>query len=369
MDQQSEFQLKYPLSKKKFWKKMLERGVFVFILSFLAGVITAVMVLTNAHQDFTTSNIITTSIISTFVMLVFFYIILFLTYGVYVHFYIKHYYYDCADKLVTIRKGVFAVNEIHVQYQKIQDVFVDQDVFDRMLGLYDVHIASTTFNSGMEAHIDGVDSVGADYIKSLILKKIGGSIPKTIKIPMIHSKQSKQKISSANYPISNKWLFLAGLSSLFYVLILMLFVVGFIARNFHTGADVTSQSIALTRYVMLGFAALFILTIITNWLWKKAYYFEFFPDYIQLKTGIISKKESHLPYKAIQDVTVSRGVFERMLGLSTVIITNAAQFSQSSQNSSAIVIPGQPREKAEELSKVLNEILGKLGHSDSDMGV
>ena len=57
--------------------------------------------------------------------------------------------------------------QIHVQYGKIQDVYVDQDLLDRILGIYDVHISSATYSSGIEAHIDGVDKVGAEGLKNL----------------------------------------------------------------------------------------------------------------------------------------------------------------------------------------------------------
>lgn len=366
MDTVSAFQLKCPLSKRKFWKKILERSLFIFILSFLAGVVSAVAVLQKNHQEFSTSNIVLTTILSVLVMFVFFHVILFLTYGIYVRAYIRRYYYDCSNDFVTIKKGVFAVTEIHVQYQKIQDVFVDQDLIDRILGLYDVHIASTTMNSNMEAHIDGVDAAGAEYIKTMILGKISRHNSKSIKSTMLNS---KQKISSESYPISDKWLFLAALQSLFLALFFTFIILGVVAKNLRTDPDFTLASFDIVQYGIIGFIVIFFLCLFWNWLWKKNYFFEFLPDYIQLKTGIISKSESHLPYRSIQDVTISRGLFNRMLGLSTVIIKNAAQFSQNYQGSGGIVIIGQPREKAEELSQYLNKVLAKIGHSNNDMGV
>ena len=31
--------------------------------------------------------------------------------------------------------------------------------------------------------------------------------------------------------------------------------------------------------------------------WKKNFYFEFMPDYILLRTGVLNKEEKHMPYK------------------------------------------------------------------------
>src|SRR6185503_6801296 len=65
--------------------------------------------------------------------------------------YIQRYYYSADADFLTIKKGVIMPAEIHVQYRKIQDVYVDQDLTDRIFGIYDVHVASATATSAMEA--------------------------------------------------------------------------------------------------------------------------------------------------------------------------------------------------------------------------
>jgi putative membrane protein len=152
----------------------------------------------------------------------------------YIKTYIHRYYYDCNDQFVTIKKGVFAPTEIHVQYQKIQDVYVDQDLLDRFMGIYDVHIASATVTSGIEAHIDGVDQPVAESIKNFMLAKIqGGNIPaaglqnpqgpQTPLPPQAPRPaprfESAQNISSRTYPISGAWMFSATVGAAFYALI------------------------------------------------------------------------------------------------------------------------------------------------------
>ncbi|MEI7478082.1 MAG: hypothetical protein WCJ81_06425 [bacterium] len=57
----------------------------------------------------------------------------FVAYAVYIKTYIKRYYYAGEDYFITIKKGVFTTAEIHVQWGKIQDVYVDQDIVDRIL--------------------------------------------------------------------------------------------------------------------------------------------------------------------------------------------------------------------------------------------
>jgi uncharacterized membrane protein YdbT with pleckstrin-like domain len=84
----------------------------------------------------------------------------------------KSYFYDLVDGNLIIRKGVFSKNEITLPVSRIQDVYVDQDVFDRIFGLYDVHVSSATVISANLSHIDGVNKENAQALKSLIISKI-----------------------------------------------------------------------------------------------------------------------------------------------------------------------------------------------------
>jgi membrane protein YdbS with pleckstrin-like domain len=54
----------------------------------------------------------------------------------------------------------------------LQDVYVDQDILDRIFSLYDVHVSSATIISGNLSHIDGLNKENAQAIKNLILSGI-----------------------------------------------------------------------------------------------------------------------------------------------------------------------------------------------------
>lgn len=86
--------------------------------------------------------------------------------------YFQVYFYDLTDDFIIIRKGVITPREITIPYERVQDVYVDQDLYDRIFGLYDVHLSSATISSGMEAHIDGVEKSAADGLRKIILEKV-----------------------------------------------------------------------------------------------------------------------------------------------------------------------------------------------------
>lgn len=79
---------------------------------------------------------------------------------------------------LVIKKGPITPKEITIPWERIQDVYVDQDIFDRIFGLYDVHLSTATFTSGMQAHIDGVEKEAADGLREELLEKIKNRISK-----------------------------------------------------------------------------------------------------------------------------------------------------------------------------------------------
>ena len=394
MEQPSGFQIQYPLSPKKFWKKILPNLFTYFILSILPGLaLGAVLFFVLRGGNDVSSGSILPFFLYAFVFTLISYAIIISLNAWYIKVYIKTYYYDCNDQFVTIKKGVFAPTEIHVQYQKIQDVYVDQDLLDRLMGLYDVHIASATASSGIEAHIDGVEHAVAEGIKNFMLTKIqGGSISaNNINLQADQVAQNTQsapkfesveKISSKTYPISGAWTFTAVIGAFFYSLVLTLIFgnwISSIAKNvFYSPTEAPPSDGSILGFALVLFLTIFFGRIIWVLIWKRNYYFEFLPDYILLRTGVISRSENHLPYKSIQNITNKQGIIDRMLGIATVSVENAAfvtttqksfSFSGSGNSrSSGIEFIGQPRERAEHLNKILNQIVSSQTNSNT-MGV
>jgi uncharacterized membrane protein YdbT with pleckstrin-like domain len=86
--------------------------------------------------------------------------------------YYKNYYYNKSEDIIYIRKGVVVVTEIAIPFNRVENIFIDQDIFDRILGLYDLHISTVTPVSDMEAHIDGLSKENAEKLKMVLLEKI-----------------------------------------------------------------------------------------------------------------------------------------------------------------------------------------------------
>lgn len=159
---------RFPLSRKKIIKKAITKtiscGIFLAILfvPFFAAITTAI-------------DLSIAYIIIVFLLIV---PILFLFNYFYQIWYFSVYYYELADNFITIKKGPITPKEINVPYERIQDIYMDQDLFDRILGLYDVHISSATAMSGAEAHIDGLEKNAAEGLRDLLLSIVNQKINK-----------------------------------------------------------------------------------------------------------------------------------------------------------------------------------------------
>ncbi len=81
----------------------------------------------------------------------------------------NRYFYDLQNDYLVIKEGVFTYGETTLPYSRIQDVYVDQDVFDQLFGLYDLHISTASGQSSLTAHIDGLSYESSENIKRQIL--------------------------------------------------------------------------------------------------------------------------------------------------------------------------------------------------------
>lgn len=155
----------FPLSPKKIIKKTIGRAFAYIISPTMVYAIVAVVFGIVGLETFGWLKIIGLGI-GTFIGAI---VILVYTYE---RWYFATYFYELTSDFVIIRKGPITPREITIPYERIQDVWVDQDLLDRVFGLYDVHISSANFLSGLQAHIDGVEKQAADGLRALLLETV-----------------------------------------------------------------------------------------------------------------------------------------------------------------------------------------------------
>lgn len=152
---------KFPLSPKKITKKVWS-GLMVslFVLPLFGSIFVAFAI--DNGSGFL-------AILTVYVIMN---VVLTMINTAYQKWYYQTYFYDLTDDHIIIRKGVWMPSEITIPYERVQDIYVDQDFFDRVFGIYDVHLSSATFASGISAHIDGLEKAAADGLKQELLTKV-----------------------------------------------------------------------------------------------------------------------------------------------------------------------------------------------------
>lgn len=163
---QSKTRENFPLSMKKVLKKTVASVLIYFLILIIIFSILVIPIITG--ENINSGNVLF-KYISIFIILLFLVTLI-------IYFYQKWYYsvyfYDLNENYIIIKKGPITPLEITVPFERIQDVYVSQDLLDRFFGLYDVYISTATFTSGTIAHIDGVEKKGAEGLKNLILEKV-----------------------------------------------------------------------------------------------------------------------------------------------------------------------------------------------------
>ena len=168
---QSKTREQFPLSYKKIMKKTIASTIAITILLLVIWGFLAFMLGSIGQEAIGWLGT------ATFGIFGFLFVVILLTY-LYQRWYFAVYFYDLTNDFIQIKKGPITPREITIPYERIQDVYVDQDILDRIFGLYDVHLSSATVSSGMEAHIDVVEKQSAEGLRAILLETVKQRISK-----------------------------------------------------------------------------------------------------------------------------------------------------------------------------------------------
>lgn len=154
----------FPLEKRKILKKAI-LAVWPF-LAFFVLISFVRLLFPSSLSLFNFGNLLDTFL----ALFLVFIAAAFLFFIVKEYLYFNNYFYDVKDGILTVKKGIFIISQVSVPLDKIQDIYIDQDVLDKIFGLYDVHFATAGFGSA-NIHIDGLNRVNSEQIKNMLIEK------------------------------------------------------------------------------------------------------------------------------------------------------------------------------------------------------
>jgi len=156
---------RFPLQSVKILKKSISTTVLVTIASAIIIATSSFLATTIPDLDFLLNPILQDFLI--ILPAAVFFLKLF-----YEAAYFRNYDYSDNGEILVFRKGVFTIKDVTVSYEKIQNVFVDRDVFDRIFGLYDVHLSTVGMISQMQLHVDGINERDAGGLRDFFLSRV-----------------------------------------------------------------------------------------------------------------------------------------------------------------------------------------------------
>jgi len=264
---------------------------------------------------------------------------------IYEYFYYRLYYYDFTEEKATIRKGVVSRSTGLIRYERLQNIYVDQDFLDRIFGLYDVHYETAGEVSGFYSHVDGLNKGNADKLVAFLEEKAKQPIVRPgeeKEIPQPETPKEKiggEEISISQYPLSKSVIITRTIGFTIIFSILFLCFGGFI---------LVIEKVA--GILWLGFFLIFVFSLIYNQVWYKNFYFHFGEDRGEIKSKVIGQSISYLYYDRIQNVNFSQSALGRLFGIYTITIETAGEKAWMK-----LVIDGLPKEGAEKVKDFLLE--------------
>ena len=358
-----------PLSRKKIVKKFLDSGAFSWsiLLPFLLfGGFWAVAVI----GDSGLSGMVFLKYVGLIELLI---LIVVGGFGlVYQYLYYRLYFYNFREDGAEIRKGVIAVSTGHVRYDRIQNIFVDQDILDRIFGLYDVHYETAGETSGLYSHVDGLPREHADtlvaFLNDRVLRKDSRDDNATGEMNELTNSTStndvqhdSREVSRNTFPISRRVIVAVVLRAFgggfgWAILLVFFSVIRALGReNSSIGVSnihglVLAGGIFFAVAVGLGVVYALIRYIYME-IWYRNFFFRFDAESGVITRKVLAVKTTHVYYNRIQNIDIEQGFLERLLGIHSLVIETAAEGSAGN----AISIDGLRREHADALRDFLLE--------------
>lgn len=244
---------------------------------------------------------------------------------IYQYFYYKLYFYDFSESKAEIRKGVISRATGFVRYERLQNIYLDQDILDRIFGLYDVHYETAGETSGFYSHVDGLNKENADKLVKFLNEKSGhASIASAKKVLPKSIQTTEIGLSRENCPISDMIIKKDIITSVGFSAFLFVMVLIFISNfGFMIGPDL-SYLLILYIFIII-FVSVTIISFLYTSIWYKNFFFLFDNEKGEIKSKVIGQMVSYLYYDRIQNINIKQGIIDRLFGLFSVTIETARE--------------------------------------------
>ncbi len=225
--------------------------------------------------------------------------------ALYIYLKMKNERYEIREDGVQIFSGIFAKSRGTIIYRQIQDINEQQGLIQRVFGLTNIEISTMASQRPRMVNLARSD---AEEIKRIIMQNVKGN-KEQLTQETIFPKENIFPI----HPFKIALLIISLLALALLIIISILFIISSILHVpmlFFFSAFIPFAFIGLISLFLIGNAFVFSIG------------FKYFVDdeFFHTKFDFLNKNVTAMPLQKLRNITVKRSIFQRILGLSSVMI-------------------------------------------------
>ncbi len=274
----------------------------------------------------------------------------------------KLYWNSCSitfDKdSVTIRHGVIRKSISTFSYKEIEQVDTGQDLFSAIFSVSALNLYTMSLQSAIAGQIRGFSEKDAQYIKRIVLANKSSKSSKSASsalsakssaMPNASTVQRAEKVLTA--AVINYKKYGQGIWAIIgFILLIDLLAIVYLLIS---GAGEAIILVVFYGVFIIPFIFLVHLMQVTTTKFQIRS-----NEAIVSYSVLVSNSQASMPFASIQDVTVSQGLFERLLGLWSLKVQTGRRTTYSKEN--AQTVTSVPALSLEEANRLKNILLNKM---------
>ena len=280
------------------------------------------------------------------------------------------FYLDKEKQEFVVNKGILNRDQLIIQLDKIQQVNINQNILQKIIGVYGLKI-DTAGAKGQEVSIKAIDEASAYNLKAHLLSVKGSTIEQTAGI-----EETIESVIEAPFLKISTWtLFKVGLTSNYGQSLLLVIAAFFYviqeARHIITIFKIDSNDV---ESMLMGFATLFSVALVVIFLLIAFLLFNLartFYKYFDLKivqhqnalmlsAGLIARKNTLLSPNKVQITAYSQNYFQKKLNMLNMSLKQAhfgeSKKGQEMQGNTLEIVGCDSIERDELLRLILDQV-------------
>ena len=268
--------------------------------------------------------------------------------------YYRRYEYELTPDTFDIKSGVLSRREREIPYGRIQNVSINRNVFQRVLGLAEVRF-ETAGGQGSEAHLRFVSHDRARELQNELSDRKAQVDDRRYRRTGADDGESTDATSTATklYEIDTKELGLLGIISFDFrfltLLLILLPTFGAELGGIIEGSGVTLAVLGIAAVIIV----LYLISAAISGIYAVTNYYGFTlyrgSDELRYERGLLQRYSGTIPLEKVQTLSITENLLARRFGYASLLVETAG-FSPGEAGGSQSAVPIATRERVDRLA-------------------